>query len=157
MIRLNKLTDYAVVVMAELAVRPERMTASRLAERTSIPQPTVAKLLKQLAGRGLARAHRGRDGGYTLNGPADAITVVQIIEAIEGPLAVSACVEGDHDTCEFERQCPLNGRWDAVNSVIRGALAQVTLGQMVSTPMGLAAGLGPVAAPATTDPAAAVA
>lgn len=137
MIRLNKLTDYAVVVMAELAVRPERMTATRLAERTSIPQPTVAKLLKQLTQRGLTQAHRGRDGGYTLSGPADSLSVVQIIEAIEGPLAVSACVEGDHDACEFERSCPMNGRWDAVNRVVRRALAQVSLADMVGSPLGV--------------------
>lgn len=138
MIRLNKLTDYAVVLMAELAVRPERSTTGRLAERTSIPQPTVAKLLKQLTQQGLAQAHRGRVGGYSLSRTADAIPVVEIIEAIEGPLAVSACVEGDHEACEFERRCPLNGRWDTVNHVIRHALASVSLADMITSPVGLA-------------------
>ena len=88
------------------------MASADLARRTTIPQPTVAKLLKVLARGRLTVAHRGRAGGYSLDRPAEDISVAQIIEAVEGPVAVAACVEGTHDNCELERTCPMNGRCD---------------------------------------------
>ena len=130
MIRLNKLTDYAVVVMTELAQAGPKIAAGPLSARTSIPQPTVAKLLKNLSHHGLIVAHRGRAGGYGLSRSPDEITVAEIIEAVEGPLAVAACVEGTADDCGFVKTCPMQGRWDKVNTVIRQALEGLSLSDM---------------------------
>ena len=134
MIRLNRMTDYAVVVMTELALSGEIMASADLARRTTIPQPTVAKLLKLLAHGRLTVAHRGRAGGYGLGRPAEEISVAQIIEAVEGPFAVAACVEGTHENCEIERTCPMNGRWEVVNAVIHRALNEVSLVEMAVGP-----------------------
>jgi FeS assembly SUF system regulator len=134
MIRLNKMTDYAVVLMTELALGGEIMASADLTRRTTIPQPTVAKLLKVLAQGGLTVAHRGRTGGYGLGRRAENISVAQIIEVVEGPLAVTACIDGAHDNCEYETTCPMNGRWEMVNSVIRRALNEVSLAEMAVGP-----------------------
>jgi FeS assembly SUF system regulator len=131
MVRLNKLTDYAVVILAEMAQAGGVTTASALAARTGVPGPTVAKLLKILAQRGLTLALRGRAGGYGLSRAPTAINVAEIIEAIEGPVAVAACVEGALENCEFEPVCAMNGHWNRVNEVIRRALTGVTLADMV--------------------------
>ena len=132
MVRLNKLTDYAVVILAEMAQAGGVTTASALAARTGIPGPTVAKLLKILTGRGPTTAQRGRAGGYGLSRAPTEINVAEIIEAVEGPVAVADCVEGAHDNCELESICALNGRWNRINEVIRGALARVALADMVA-------------------------
>ena len=134
MIRLNKMTDYAVVLMTELALTGEIMASADLARRTTIPQPTVAKLLKELAQGRLTVAQRGRAGGYGLGRPAEDISVAQIIEVVEGPLAVTACIDGTHDNCAYEQTCPMNGRWEMVNTVIRRALNEVSLAEMVVGP-----------------------
>ncbi len=134
MIRLNKMTDYSVVLMTELALSGEVVASADLARRTTIPQPTVAKLLKVLAQGGLTVAHRGRAGGYGLGRSAEDISVAQIVEAVEGPLAVAACVDGTHDNCEYEQTCPMNGRWEMVNTVIRRALNEVSLAEMAIRP-----------------------
>ena len=150
MIRLNKMTDYAVVLMTELALTGEIMASADLARRTTIPQPTVAKLLKVLAQGRLAVAHRGRAGGYGLGRRAEDISVAQIIEVVEGPLAVTACIDGTHDNCEYEQTCPMNGRWEMVNTVIRRALNGVSLAEMAVGPfVALGAFADGASAPAT--------
>jgi len=150
MIRLNKMTDYAVVLMTELALSGEIMASVDLARRTTIPQPTVAKLLKVLAQGRLTVAHRGRAGGYGLGRPAKDISIAQIIEVVEGPLAVTACIDGTHDNCEYEQTCPMNGRWEMVNTVIRRALNGVSLAEMAVGPFAaLGAFADGTSAPAT--------
>ena len=134
MIRLNKMTDYAVVLMTELALSGEVMTSADLSRRTTIPQPTVAKLLKVLAHGRLTVAHRGRTGGYGLGRRAEDVSIAQIIEVVDGPLAVTACIDGAHDNCEYEQTCPMNGRWEMVNTVIRRALNGVSLAEMAIGP-----------------------
>lgn len=131
MIRLNKLTDYAVVIMAEMGRMADVATAGAISQRTTVPRPTVAKLLKLLAHHGLVVAHRGRSGGYRLARSVAAITVAQVVEAIEGPLAVSACVDGAAECCDIERTCPMHGRWDQVNGALRRALQGLTLADML--------------------------
>ena len=130
MLRLNRLTDYAVVVMVQLARSGEVMTAQRLAERTSLPPPTVAKLLALLAKSGLAAAQRGAAGGYELGRAPEHISVADIIETLEGPVALTACVEGANHLCSLESVCAMRGHWDTVNAAIRRALESVSLEAM---------------------------
>ena len=131
MIRLSKLTDYAVVMLSHMAAREgEVYTACRLADRTALPEPTVAKILKQLARAGILGSQRGSNGGYGLARPATEITVAEIIVALDGPIALAACVDGSDDHCGVERLCSMRGNWNRVNRAIRDALEDVTLADM---------------------------
>ncbi len=131
MLRLNRLTDYAVVVMAQMAQRGDDVrTAPQISEQTGVPRPTVAKILNALSHDCLVASQRGAAGGYTLSRPAQQITVAEIIHALEGPIALTACVDGTTGQCDVESLCPMRGNWDKVNSAIRGALSQVTLADM---------------------------
>lgn len=130
MLRLSKLTDYAVVVLVRLG-RPDGVqTSPCIAAATGIPEPTVAKVLKTLAAAGLVLSQRGAHGGYRLARPLAAIGIAEVIAAIEGPIALTACVDGAAGLCEAERLCPVRGRWDPVNDAIQQALSAITLADM---------------------------
>ncbi len=138
MFRLNRLTDYAVVVMMQMTHKPQEVhTAAQIATDTGIPLPTVAKLLNALARESLVASRRGALGGYTLSHSGDDITVAEIIQALEGPIALTACVAGSGNHCKVESLCPMRGHWDRVNQAIRSALNQVTLTDMAASCVGL--------------------
>ncbi len=131
MLRLNRLTDYAVVVMTRMNHDPDSLrTAPQIAQDPGIPLPTVAKLLNALARECLVMSHRGAAGGYTLGRKAQEITVAEIIQALEGPIALTACVNGSGNHCDVETLCPMRGNWERVNQAIREALSQVSLADM---------------------------
>jgi FeS assembly SUF system regulator len=130
MLRLSRLTDYAVVVLVRLAETPGVQTSPGIALHTGIPEPTVAKVLKILAARSLVTSQRGARGGYRLNRRLDDIPVADVIAAIDGPIALAACVEGSSTGCESQGLCPMRGRWDAVNDAIYQALSAITLADM---------------------------
>jgi FeS assembly SUF system regulator len=130
MLKLSRLTDYGTVLLAHLARHPEvRASASELAHATRLGEPTVRKLLKALARGGLVVSHRGARGGYALARPPAEIDAVQIIDALEGPVALTEC-SGEHSSCEHERDCALNLGWPAINAAVRDALKAVTLAQL---------------------------
>ena len=134
MFRLNRLTDYAVVVMTWMTHRPRDVhTAPQIANDTGIPLPTVAKLLNVLARESLVLSHRGAAGGYTLGRSANEVSVAEIIQAMEGPIALTACVEGSGHSCEVECLCPMRGNWNQVNQAIHDALSEVTLADMAAS------------------------
>ena len=136
MFRLNRLTDYAVVVMTQMTHRPEEVhTAPQIANDTGIPLPTVAKLLNALARESLVVSHRGAAGGYTLGRSAEEISVAEIIQVLEGPIALTACVDGAEHRCDIETLCPMCGNWNKVNRAIQQALEQVTLAEMLPGPV----------------------
>ena len=95
-----------------------------------MPLPTVAKLLNCLAHEHLVTSSRGASGGYRLTRSADEITVAEIIQAMNGPIALTACVDGNSGCCDVENFCPMRGNWDKVNLAIRTALGSVTLTDM---------------------------
>jgi FeS assembly SUF system regulator len=130
--RLARMTDYAVVVLCRMAQAADRavFTAPALADATGLPLPSVSKLLKRLAQKGLLLAHRGASGGYGLARPPAEITAREIIVALEGPLVLAACVDEGEESCGFERSCPIRGHWDPVNQAIHDALGKVTLAEM---------------------------
>lgn len=131
MLRLNRITDYAFVVLSQMAREPVRLvTAPQLAHDSAVPLPTVSKILKDLARDGVLVSERGVHGGYRLaRSPAD-ISVLQIIRALEGPVSLTACVDGSEGQCDVESLCPIRGNWDRVNSAIRAALDGVSLADM---------------------------
>ncbi len=133
MFRLNRLTDYGVVVLSQMSRNPNDLrTAPQISQETGVPLPTVAKLLNALAHEHLIESHRGATGGYTLSRPAEEISVAEVIQALEGPIALTACVESSEDECSVAAVCPMRGNWDRVNKAIYGALSEVTLADMAA-------------------------
>ena len=130
MLRMGKLTDYATVVLASLAQEPAKhRAAADLAQRTRLSPPTVSKVLKGLQRAGLVISSRGAQGGYHLARPADQITAAQILDVLEGPVAITEC-SGVASRCGIERQCRVGGAWQRVNAAIRRALDDMTLYQL---------------------------
>ena len=130
MLRLSKLTDYAVVVLVRLDATGGVTTSPCLAQETGIPEPTVAKVLKALAADGLVVSQRGARGGYRLARALEDIPVARVIKAIDGPISLAACVDGAVGGCEAQCLCPMRGRWDPVNHAILSALTRITLAEM---------------------------
>lgn len=132
MLKLGKLTDYAVAVLGLLAQGEEELalSASAISQRVCIPEPTVAKVLKLLAKGELVVSSRGASGGYRLSRSPKDISLAEIIIAMEGPIALVACVDGQADSCSHSRSCPTQGKWDRVNGAVRSALEGVCLAEM---------------------------
>ena len=132
--RLSNLADYAIVTMSAAARHcgGSRVSAGELAAETGLPAPTVQKLVSRLTGAGLLRSVRGAGGGLQLARPAAAITLADIVEAVEGPIALTACLEG-HD-CSVDHDCRVRPHWPAVNAALRGALAGIPLTQLAREP-----------------------
>lgn len=131
MFKLNRLTDYAVVVMSQMTVRRDVfLSAPDIAGLASLPLPTVSKILNALSKAGLVGSQRGAAGGYALGRKSCFITVADIIQAMEGPIALTACVDGAADCCDVEANCPMRGHWNKVNAAIRQALDSVTLDEI---------------------------
>ena len=137
MLKLNRLTDYAVVVLGQLARNSGKVeTATEIAMSTGIPLPTVSKILKILSSAVIVMSHRGAGGGYLLERRADDVRVAEIIEAFEGPIALTACVDSAVDNCSIEALCPMKGNWNTVNEAIRTTLFSLTLADMITvTPL----------------------
>ena len=130
MLRISKLTDYGTVVLACLAGAPaQRLTASEVAERTRLGLPTVSKLLKSFHRAGLLTSTRGARGGYLLARPAAEISAAAIIDAIEGPVAITEC-SGEHSTCAHEVSCSTGSAWQRINGAIRRSLDEISLAQL---------------------------
>ncbi len=132
MLRLSKLADYAVVVLVRLSLGEPCQTSPGIAAITGLPEPTVAKVLKALAAGALVTSQRGARGGYRLARPLADIAVADVIAAIDGPVHLTACVEGSHASCEAEETCPCRGQWDPVNHAVLQALRGISLAEMAS-------------------------
>ena len=130
--RLSSMADYAVVTMSAAARHcgMVRVSAAQLAEETGLPPATVQKLVSKLSAAGLLRASRGAGGGLKLARPAAAISLADIVEAVEGPIALTACVEQGRHDCGMESACAVRPHWGAVNAAMRGALADVPLSRL---------------------------
>ena len=131
MIRINKLTDYGIVIAVRIAKEEsERLhTAREIAEDTHVPQPTVTRLLKQLARSGILTSTRGAAGGYSLAQPAETISVARLVEALEGPIALTECSEAICN-CALEEDCAVEAPWQTISLAVRNALETVTLADM---------------------------
>ena len=134
MIKLNKMTDYAIVCLGMLARNPgNSMSATELSKETGLTLSTVQKLLKLLVIKSeLIIAQRGSQGGYILNKKSSDISVVQIIEALDGPISITACVDSSDNFCEVSNICFLGGKWNKVNEVIRNSLNDISLDDLLN-------------------------
>lgn len=134
MLRITKLTDYATVVLAALADLPIRVhSATELAERARLELPTVSKVLKPLAHAGLVTPFRGAAGGYRLARSPSEISLIEIVEAIEGRIGMTEC-SGEHSLCEHEPHCGVQGHWRRINDVISHTLRGMSLAEMLPQP-----------------------
>ncbi|WP_374528826.1 SUF system Fe-S cluster assembly regulator [Novosphingobium sp.] len=127
--RLSSMADYAVVTMSAAARHcgGVRVSAGQLAEETGLPVPTVQKLVSRLTAAGLLRSSRGVGGGLKLARPAAAITLADIIEAVEGPIALTPCVDTARNDCALDGGCTVKPHWGIVGNAVRSALADVPL------------------------------
>ena len=131
MLRVTKLTDYATVVLTVLAARQGQvLSAAELAEHSGLEQPTVSKLLKPLAQAGLVASQRGVHGGYRLSRDAAQISLIEIVEAMEGPLAMTECSQHESH-CGIAHQCGVRANWRLINDVVADALRGISLAQML--------------------------
>ena len=133
--RLSHLADYAVVLMTAAARRPNaaRLSATELSADTGVPLPTAQKLMGQLAASGLLSSVRGAGGGFTLARPAAQISLADIVEAVEGPIALTMCSDSNNHDCILDAHCRVRPHIGVVGRAVRGALGAVTL-QQLSTP-----------------------
>ena len=131
MIILSKLADYGVIVATHLAAEPGRqMTAAALAKEARLPRATVAKVLKGLAHGGVVAGARGAAGGYRLARPAAAISVAEVVAAIDGAIALTQCTSHGPD-CKRSEYCPTRPHWHRINQAVGTALGAISLAEMV--------------------------
>lgn len=130
MLRLSKLTDYAVVIMVYLSQHPGlAINAKSVAEHTGISLPTTSKLLKRLSHEGLLRANRGIKGGYQLAYPATTISLGKLIQTLEGQIALTEC---SHTRlhCSLEKHCTLRDNWRRISALIQTMLMCISLADL---------------------------
>lgn len=130
--KLSSLADYAVVIMGAAARHcgGVRVSAATLAAETGVPVPTAQRLVSLLTRAGLLRSTRGTGGGIQLGRPAAAISLADIVEAIEGPIAMTACSEDGRHDCALEGSCKVQPHWNVVNNAIKSALGDVSLASL---------------------------
>src|SRR5581483_4668972 len=132
MVKLGKLTDYGLVLMTCItASEGTQRTARDLAAESKLPFSTVSKLLKELLQSGLLNSHRGIKGGYMLARQPHEISVIDIISAIEGPMALTECSTDVSGICNLELSCPIKSNQRVINQAIRGVLEKITLADLV--------------------------
>jgi FeS assembly SUF system regulator len=147
MVILSKLADYGVIIATHLAAHPERqMTAAVLAQETTLPRATVAKILKILAHAGIVAGARGAAGGYRLARDAGGISVVEVVAAIDGSMGVTQCTI--HNDCKRSAFCATRPHWHRINMAVSAALGAITLAEMAN-PFGV-----PQPRPAASQPTA---
>ena len=130
--RLTHLADYAVVMMTAAARRGAdvRLSATELSEDTGVPLPTAQKLMQKLAAHGLLVGQRGQGGGYALARPVDEISLADIVEAVEGPIALTMCADGTNHDCVLDAHCRVRPHMGVVGNAVRGALGAVSLTEL---------------------------
>ena len=133
MLRISKMSDYAILMMVELARDREVLSAHALSERVRVEVPTASKVLKLLAGSGLLESFRGANGGYRVTRGAADISVADVIAAIEGPIAMTEC-SVEEGLCNQEDNCELRGNWQRISLAVAEALQQVSLAEMAAPP-----------------------
>ena len=133
MMRINKLTDYGIVVMTKIASIDANSThtAKEMSEMTNIPLPTVTRLLKTLATEGLLTSQRGSQGGYNLAKLPSDISIASIIESFEGPIALIECAT-DECECTYEADCSTQKPWQKINDSVKTALEEMKLTDMIT-------------------------
>ncbi len=130
MLKLSRLTDYSIVIL-EAMPRDLVTSVKKLAKETTLPMPTVSKILKILSRSGIVTSTRGAKGGYKIAKPLDEISVLTIVHAIEGDVALTDCVGFDKTCCDYYDHCRIRDHWHPVNNAIKAMLKDITLDQFL--------------------------
>ncbi|MCH8861258.1 MAG: SUF system Fe-S cluster assembly regulator [Proteobacteria bacterium] len=134
--KLTNLADYAVVLMCHLAQEPRELSSAvGLAQMTGVPVPTVSKILGALSRASLLRSQRGLKGGFYLGRAAEDISVADIVEAVDGPIALTNCIEDAPGDCTLETLCTMKPHWQVINMAVKGALSGVSLAEIAAPPI----------------------
>ena len=140
MLRINRQTDYAVRVILALAKRPEgtRLSTSEIQQEMLIPPATMLRIVAELARAGLLKTFTGRDGGLSLPSPASQITIKDVVEAFEGPILLSACmqVKGEDD-CPFQTNCPVRTKWGRIQVAMMREMASINFADLAQEAIGI--------------------
>ena len=134
MIRITRETDYGIVLMTTMVRDNPPYSAAALAKQRGLPLPMVSKILKALARAGLLLSQRGALGGYSLARQPEEISAVDIIDALEGPIAITECSVADLHACLHEENCAVSGHWHRINGAIREALKNISLLELSRPP-----------------------
>ena len=134
MMRINKLTDYGIIIMTEIATMGSTKvhTAKEISKRTNIPLPTVTSLLKKLSSEELLISQRGNQGVYALAESSSTISIATIIESIEGPIALTECSTNEC-ACSYESKCSVEVPWQKINKTVKSALQKIKLNEMINS------------------------
>jgi FeS assembly SUF system regulator len=133
MIRINRETDYSVLILSLLAEDPARRYSARVvAARRGLPQPVVSKILKQLVQAGLLVSSRGARGGYGLARAPDAISIGDIVAAMEGPISLTQCTDAGPNSCEYQTGCVASSNWNRINTMLQETLNGFSLQDMIT-------------------------
>ncbi len=132
MLRITRQSDYAIALTSAMSRNADRVWSSaELARITGLPYPMVAKILKILHGSGILATKRGVKGGYRLAREPSSISVAEIIESVEGPIALTDCVRG-RGLCDYEKECVSRSSWAIVNRKIYEVLSSISIAEMRS-------------------------
>lgn len=130
MLKISKLTDYGTLVLSRMAASPEtQYSAAELSQKTGLTSTTVSKILKQLTKGEILTSTRGAHGGYQLARKTNSISALEIIRAMEGPVALTEC-STDHNDCEIADACQMQSKWQIINLAIRKALSELSLADL---------------------------
>ena len=130
MLRIKKMTDYAVLILSNLAMHDDYLTAKEIASATHISLPTVKKLLKKLNKKGLVKSRQGVLGGYTLHTDAKTISIALLLNALEGNLSITQCAS-ESDKCSVEDFCHIGNAWQLINQRVFASLDDLTLMDLI--------------------------
>lgn len=134
MIKLSNLADYAVELMCFIALKPDDVhSAAEISDLSKIPSPTVSKILGTMVRGELLCSHRGLNGGFSLARPAEEISIAHIIEAVDGPVHLTNCLDEESMHCERLANCGTRSQWTRINQAVKRALGSVLLSDMVDT------------------------
>ena len=131
MLRITKMTDYAVLILANLALHDNKLlTAKEIANQTHISLPTTQKILKKLNRKNLVISKQGASGGYSLDPETKKLSVATLLEKLDGDLSITQCSSTD-DQCEVEDFCNIGNAWQMINQRVQWALNDITLGDLI--------------------------
>ncbi|MEM8929937.1 MAG: SUF system Fe-S cluster assembly regulator [Acidobacteriota bacterium] len=131
MLRMTKQADYGMVLLSHMASDPaRRYAAPELAQETQLPLPTVSKILKLLSRAQVLDSHRGVKGGYSLAIAPENLSVSRMITVLDGPIAITECVEDAPGTCSQEATCQIRANWQRINDAVRGSLDSISLAEL---------------------------
>ena len=132
MIKVSRMADYAILLVCKMSSVADKVySAHELSIITALKITTISKILTKLTKANVTNSIRGVTGGYKLMMKAEDISIGDIIDIIDGQVALTVC-EDKHHSCELESMCPSQGNWQVINNTVRNALNSVSIAEMAN-------------------------